>query len=125
MKKCCNDFLMEQFGDTSVVNEIYEEYAKSMSEKITEGEAALNSEDWTELEHMAHAVKGNALAVGSKGSFLPLALFRFLTLLTSLLAVKGRGGANKICRLRYSSTVLDKEGGSPIIAYHEIGRAHV
>ena len=55
---------MEQFGDTSVVNEIYEEYAKSMSEKITEGEAALNSEDWTELEHMAHAVKGNALAVG-------------------------------------------------------------
>lgn len=64
MKKCCNDFLMEQFGDTSVVNEIYEEYAKSMSEKITEGEAALNSEDWTELEHMAHAVKGNALAVG-------------------------------------------------------------
>ena len=64
MKKCCNDFLMEQFGDTSVVNEIYGEYAKSMSEKITEGEAALNSEDWTELEHMAHAVKGNALAVG-------------------------------------------------------------
>jgi len=64
MKKCCNDFLMEQFGDPDVVKEIYEEYAKSMGEKITEGEAALNAMEWTALEHMAHAVKGNALATG-------------------------------------------------------------
>jgi len=64
MKKSCNDFLMEQFGDESVVNEIYEEYAKSISEKITEGEAALSAEEWTTLDHIAHAVKGNALATG-------------------------------------------------------------
>ena len=64
MKKCCNDFLMEQFGDESVVKEIYEEYANSISEKITEGEAALAAEEWTALDHIAHAVKGNALATG-------------------------------------------------------------
>ena len=64
MKKCCNDSLMEQFGDESVVKEIYEEYAKSISEKITEGDAALNAEEWTALDHIAHAVKGNALATG-------------------------------------------------------------
>ena len=64
MKKVCNDFLMEQFGDQDVVNEIYEEYAKSVNEKIAEADAALASENWTELDHIAHAVKGNALATG-------------------------------------------------------------
>ena len=64
MKKVCNDFLMEQFGDQDVVNEIYEEYAKSAKEKIAEADAALTSENWTELDRIAHAVKGNALAVG-------------------------------------------------------------
>lgn len=33
-------------------------------------------------------------------------------------AVKGRGGANKICRLRYLLTALDKAGGSPMVVYH-------
>jgi len=64
MKQCCKDFLMEQFGDEDVVNEIYEEYVKSINEKITEAEASLSSEDWTALDRVAHAVKGNALATG-------------------------------------------------------------
>ena len=64
MKKCCQDFLMEQFGDQDVVNEIYNEYANSVKEKITEAETALASGEWTALDHVAHAVKGNALATG-------------------------------------------------------------
>ncbi|MBQ6470739.1 MAG: Hpt domain-containing protein [Victivallales bacterium] len=64
MKECCNAFLMEQFGDQDVVNEIYEEYANSIREKLPEAEAALNSADWVALDHVAHAVKGNALATG-------------------------------------------------------------
>ena len=64
MKECCNTFLMEQFGDQDVVNEIYEEYANSIREKIPEVETALNSADWVTLDHVAHAIKGNALATG-------------------------------------------------------------
>ncbi len=64
MKQCCKDYLMEQFGDEDVVNEIYAEYAKSIQEKIPELEAALTAENWTALDPLAHAVKGNALATG-------------------------------------------------------------
>ena len=64
MKKCCIDFLMEQFGDQDVVNEIYDEYAKSINVKIAEADSALDSNEWTELDHVAHAIKGNALATG-------------------------------------------------------------
>lgn len=64
MKQCCRDYLMEQFGDEDVANEIYEEYAKSIQEKLPELEAALTAENWTSLDKLAHAVKGNALATG-------------------------------------------------------------
>ena len=64
MKQCCKDYLMEQFGDDDVVNEIYAEYAKSVQEKIPEFEAALAAENWSVLDPLAHAVKGNALAAG-------------------------------------------------------------
>lgn len=55
---------MEQFGDEEVVNEIYAEYLKSIQEKLPELEAALAAENWSALDHLAHAVKGNALATG-------------------------------------------------------------
>ena len=55
---------MEQFGDEDVVNEIYSEYVKSLQEKLPELEAALAAENWTALDPLAHAVKGNALATG-------------------------------------------------------------
>ena len=64
MKQCCKDYLMEQFGDEDVVNEIYAEYAKSIREKMPEFEAALAAENWPTLDSLAHAVKGNALATG-------------------------------------------------------------
>ena len=64
MKKSCKDYLMEQFGEEEVVNEIYAEYDKSIREKLPELEAALAAEDWTTLDRLAHAVKGNALAAG-------------------------------------------------------------
>ena len=68
MKQCCKDYLMEQFGDEDVVNEIYAEYAKSIQEKLPELEAALTAENWTALDQVAHAVKGNALATGDQDS---------------------------------------------------------
>lgn len=64
MKQCCRDYLMEQFGDEDVIKDIYEEYVKSIQEKIPEFEAALAAEDWQSLDRLAHAVKGNALAAG-------------------------------------------------------------
>ena len=64
MKQCCKDYLMEQFGDEDVVNEIYEEYVKSIREKLPELETALAAENWSTLDPLAHAVKGNALATG-------------------------------------------------------------
>ena len=64
MKQCCKDYLMEQFGDEDVITEIYEEYAKSIQEKLPELEASLTAENWSSLDQLAHAVKGNALATG-------------------------------------------------------------
>jgi len=64
MKQCCKDYLMEQFGDEEIVAEIYAEYANSMREKLPEFEAALAAENWSALDSLAHAVKGNALATG-------------------------------------------------------------
>ena len=55
---------MEQFGDEDVVNEIYAEYVTSIQEKLPEIEAALAAENWTALDSLAHAVKGNSLATG-------------------------------------------------------------
>ena len=68
MKQCCKDYLMEQFGDEDVIKEIYAEYAKSVQEKLPELEAALTVENWTTLDSLAHAVKGNALATGDTDS---------------------------------------------------------
>ena len=64
MKQCCKDYLMEQFGDEEIVKEIYSEYVNSMNEKLPELEAAIAAEDWTTVDPLAHAVKGNALATG-------------------------------------------------------------
>ena len=59
---------MEQFGDEDVIKEIYAEYAQSIQEKLPELEAALTAENWTSLDSLAHAVKGNALATGDTDS---------------------------------------------------------
>ena len=65
MKDCCRAYLDEQFGgDADVVGEIYSEYVSSMGVKLAEADTAVASGDWKMLDHVAHTVKGNALAVG-------------------------------------------------------------
>ena len=65
MKECCRKYLDEQFGgDADVVGEIYSEYAASVGAKLAEADAALAAADWKLLDHVAHTVKGNALAAG-------------------------------------------------------------
>ena len=65
MKECCRKYLDEQFGgDADVMGEIYSEYVSSVGVKLAEADAALASADWNLLDHVAHTVKGNALAAG-------------------------------------------------------------
>lgn len=64
MKECCKEYLMEQFGDMDVSQEIYNEYVSSMHAKLVEAEAALAEAAWTQLDRIVHALKGNALAAG-------------------------------------------------------------
>jgi len=64
MKQCCKDYLMEQFGDMDVSQEIYGEYVASMKTKLAEADAALAASSWTQLDRIVHALKGNALAAG-------------------------------------------------------------
>lgn len=67
MKECCKAYLNEQFdGDQDVVVEIYVEYVSSTGEKLAEIEKASARADWTAVDKLAHAVKGNALAVGDQ-----------------------------------------------------------
>ncbi len=47
-----------------VSQEIYSEYVSSMREKLAEAKAALAASAWTQLDRVAHALKGNALAAG-------------------------------------------------------------
>ncbi len=65
MKECCRTFLAEQFaGDANVMAEIYGEYVSSSRVKIAEAGKALASCDWTQLDRIAHTMKGNAYAAG-------------------------------------------------------------
>lgn len=64
MKQCCRDYLMDQFGDMDVSQEIYNEYVASMKAKLGEAESALSQGEWMPLDRIAHAIKGNALASG-------------------------------------------------------------
>lgn len=66
MKACCKAFLDEQFGDDGIVEEIYAEYRVSMGEKLGEIVIAAERKEWEGLDRLAHAVKGNALAVGDQ-----------------------------------------------------------
>ncbi len=67
MKECCRKYLMEQFGDDAeVVDEIYAEYVSSVKAKTAEADAALSAGEWEALDKVAHAVKGNSLAVGAQ-----------------------------------------------------------
>jgi len=63
MKKCCQDYMNEQFGgDADLIAEIYNEYVSSVTGKIAQ--TALAEQNRTALDRIAHTIKGNALAVG-------------------------------------------------------------
>ena len=65
MKECCVAYLNEQFGnDAELVKEIYGEYVSSMRVKVREAEDALAAGEWTQLDRVAHTIKGNALTAG-------------------------------------------------------------
>ncbi|MBQ7187858.1 MAG: Hpt domain-containing protein [Kiritimatiellae bacterium] len=65
MKACCESYLKEQFSaDTEQMDEIYTLYVESISEKLFEADKAVAEQDWTALDHVAHTIKGNALATG-------------------------------------------------------------
>ena len=65
MKECCVAYLNEQFGNNAeLVKEIYDEYASSMRVKVREAENALAAGEWTQLDRVAHTIKGNALTAG-------------------------------------------------------------
>ena len=65
MKECCVAYLNEQFGnDAELVKEIYGEYVSSMRVKVREAENALAAGEWTQLDRVAHTIKGNALTAG-------------------------------------------------------------
>jgi len=66
MKECCKDYLMEQFGDEFVAEEIYGEFVASMKTKVEEVSAALAAQDWHQVDLVAHAIKGNSLAAGDE-----------------------------------------------------------
>ena len=67
MKECCREYLTEQFGDDAEsIDAIYAEYVISIAEKTAEAEAALAAGGWDALDKVAHAIKGNSLAVGDK-----------------------------------------------------------
>ena len=69
MKAVCGEYLKGQFGgDESVVEEIYAEYVRSAREKAEEAVVALEGGRYEDLDRIAHAAKGNALAVGDQES---------------------------------------------------------
>ncbi|MBR6022611.1 MAG: Hpt domain-containing protein [Kiritimatiellae bacterium] len=69
MKACCKAYLAEQFdGDEGVMEEIYSEYRVSMGEKLGEIVLATGRGEWETVDRLAHAVKGNALAVGDQAT---------------------------------------------------------
>jgi len=65
MKECCVTYMNEQFGnDAALVKEIYDEYVSSTGLKLKEADEALSAGEWTQLDRVAHTIKGNALTAG-------------------------------------------------------------
>ena len=65
MKECCVAYMNEQFGnDAGLVKEIYDEYVSSVRVKLREADKALAAGEWTQLDRVAHTIKGNALTAG-------------------------------------------------------------
>lgn len=68
MKDVVKSYLLKEFGDASVAEEIYAEYRSSTQPKIDESVQALAARDFVLLDRAAHALKGNALMIGDPGA---------------------------------------------------------
>lgn len=64
MNQNCKEFLMSQFGDESVVEELYAEFVESFPKTVEEAASLAAARDWEKLDRAAHALKGNALVMG-------------------------------------------------------------
>ncbi|MFP4588030.1 MAG: Hpt domain-containing protein [Desulfohalobiaceae bacterium] len=52
-------------GKKSLLEKMLQEFSRSVQEKLPEMRSALDSRDWSALEHMAHTLKGNAALIGA------------------------------------------------------------
>ena len=67
MKECCRQYLSKHLGDDmEFVKAVYAEYASTVGGQIAEAEAAAAAGEWSTLDKVAHAIKGNALTVGDQ-----------------------------------------------------------
>jgi len=64
MKEMVKEYLVREFGDESLAQEVYAEYRSSTEPKIVESAQALAARDFVQLDRTAHALKGNALMIG-------------------------------------------------------------
>ena len=67
MKECCRQYLSKHLGDDmEFVKAVYAEYASTVGGQIAEAEAAAAAGEWSTLDKVAHAIKGNALTAGDQ-----------------------------------------------------------
>lgn len=67
MKDVCRTWMNEQFeGDAETIAVVWEEYLGVSAEKLAAARDALAAEDFPQLDHLAHTLKGNALMVGDQ-----------------------------------------------------------
>jgi chemotaxis protein histidine kinase CheA len=68
MKDMIYAYLKEQVGtdDMTLLDSFYEEYCKTIEEKIVNLKAALESKDFEALRKLTHALKGDSAIVGDE-----------------------------------------------------------
>ncbi len=60
-------WMNEQFaGDADTIATVWEEYLAVTTEKLAAARGALAAEDFPQLDHLAHTLKGNGLMVGDQ-----------------------------------------------------------
>ena len=95
MKEIVKSYLLREFGDEALAQEIYAEYRSSTLPKIEESAQALSAGEFELLDRAAHALKGNALMIGD-----PDALAAALALRDAAKAGDAVAGAAALARVR-------------------------
>lgn len=63
MKESCIEYLVKQFNDLQLAEEIFSEYVDSAKKKALEAKESFDDRNWMNIDLAAHAIKGNALSV--------------------------------------------------------------